>query len=351
MPRLRRADCAGPGIARLRRGRGFAYRDAAGNPVNDPEVRQRISDLAIPPAWQDVWICPHPNGHIQAIGTDAAGRRQYRYHDYWRVQRDREKFDRVLEFAARLPKAREATAEHLALDGMPRERALATAFHLLDWGFFRVGGEEYAEAHGTYGLATIRREHVTVTKDGFITFEYVAKHGKEIERTLAHAEVCDAVRVLRRRRGGGEELLAYRNGTRWVDVRSTDINDYLRESLGPDIDASAKDFRTWHGTVLMAVGLAVSTSAPTSPTARRRAVNRVIAEVAHYLGNTPAVARSAYIDPRVIDKYNDGVTIARVLGELGADVDFGQPATRGPVEAAVLRLLKDAAEASERRAS
>jgi DNA topoisomerase IB len=266
------------------------------------------------------------------------------------VQRDREKFDRVLEFAARLPKARKATAEHLVVDGMPRERALATAFHLLDLGFFRVGGEEYAEAHGTYGLATIRRDHVTVTKD-FITFDYVAKHGKEIVRTFAHAEVCDAVRVLKRRRGGGPELLAYREGTRWIDVKSNDINDYLRECLGPDIEASAKDFRTWHGTVLMAVGLAVSTTAPTSTAARKRAVNRAVGEVAHYLGNTPAVARSAYIDPRVIDKYNDGVTIARALDQLGADVDIGQPATRGAVESAVLRLLRDAALASERKAS
>jgi DNA topoisomerase-1 len=350
VPRLRRADCAGPGIARVRRGRGFSYRDANGEPVTDPEVLERISDLAIPPAWQDVWICPHPNGHIQAIGTDAAGRRQYRYHDHWRILRDREKFDRVLEFAARLPKAREATAAHLTLDGMPRERALATAFHLLDLGFFRVGGEEYAETHGTYGLATILREHVSVAKDS-ITFDYVAKHSKEIERTLAHVDVCEAVRVLKRRRGGGPELLAYRNGTRWVDVKSGDINDYLRECLGPDIEASAKDFRTWHGTVLMAVGLAVSTTAPTSTAARKRAVNRAVGEVAHYLGNTPAVARSAYIDPRVIDLYNDGVTISRAIDKLGADEGFGQPATRGAVEASVLRMLREAALATERRAS
>jgi DNA topoisomerase-1 len=350
VPRLRRADCAGPGIARIRRGRGFAYVEAGGRAVTDPIVLQRISDLAIPPAWKDVWICPHPNGHIQAIGTDAAGRRQYRYHDEWRVQRDREKFDRVLEFAARLPKARELTAKDLVLDGMPRERALATAFHLLDLGFFRVGGEEYAETHGTYGLATIRREHVTVAKDS-ITFDFIAKHGKEIVRTFAHQEVCDAVRVMKRRRGGGPELLAYRVGNTWVDVKSSDINDYLRDSLGPDIEASAKDFRTWHGTVLMAVGLAVSTTAPTSPTARKRAVNRAVQEVSHYLGNTPAVARSAYIDPRVIDKYNDGVTIARALDKLGADVDFGQPATRGAVESAVLRMLREASVATERRAS
>jgi DNA topoisomerase IB len=317
--------------------------------VTDPDVLQRISDLAIPPAWTDVWICSHANGHIQAIGTDAAGRRQYRYHDQWRVQRDQAKFDRVLEFAARLPAAREDSAEHLALPDMPRERALATAFHLLDLGFFRIGSEEYAEKNETFGLATIRRDHVTVSRDGVITFDYVAKHNKQTVRTIAHAEVCEAVRVMKRRRGGGDELLAYKTPTGWVDVKSADINDYLRDLLGPDVEASAKDFRTWHATVLMAVGLAVSTAAPTSPTARRRAVNRVFGEVAHYLGNTPAICRSSYVDPRVIDKYNDGVTVARVLGKLGADVDFGQPATRGAVESSVLRMLRDDVGGAERR--
>jgi DNA topoisomerase IB len=342
-------DCAGPGLARVRRGRGFSYVDEEGKPLKDPEVLQRISDLAIPPAWTDVWICSHANGHIQAIGTDAAGRRQYRYHDQWRVQRDQAKFDRVLEFAARLPDARADSTEHLALDAMPRERALATAFHLLDLGFFRIGGEEYAEKNETFGLATIRRDHVTVSRDGVITFDYNAKHNKQTVRTIAHAEVCEAVRFMKRRRGGGDELLAYKTQNSWVDVKSTDINDYLRDLLGPDIEVSAKDFRTWHATVLMSVGLAVSTRAPTSPTARRRAVNRVYAEVAHYLGNTPAICRSAYVDPRVIDKYDDGVTIVRALEHLGADVDFGQPATRGAIEQAVLRLLRDDPATAERR--
>src|SRR5436190_5830029 len=151
MPRLRRVDCAGPGIARVRRGRGFGYVDVDGAPVREPDVLDRIAGLAIPPAWQDVWICPYPNGHIQAIGTDAAGRRQYRYHDVWRKQRDEAKHDRVLEFARRLPAAREQASEHLALSGMPTERALAAAFTLLDLGFFRIGSETYAEANGTYG--------------------------------------------------------------------------------------------------------------------------------------------------------------------------------------------------------
>jgi DNA topoisomerase-1 len=332
----------------VRRGRGFSYVDELGLPVRDPVVLARIRDLAIPPAWQDVWICPFANGHIQAIGTDAAGRRQYRYHDVWRLERDRAKHERVLTFAARLPKARSIAAEHLALEGMPKERALAAAFVLLDLGFFRVGSESYAEENGTYGLATMRREHVTVTDDR-IVFDYLAKGSQQRVQSIAHDDVRAVVAELKRRRGGGPELLAYRNSTRWIDVRSGDINTYLAEILGTDVQATAKDFRTWHGTVLMAVGLAVSTAAPTSTTARRRAVNRALAEVAHYLGNTPAVCRASYVDPRVIDLYDDGVTIARALDRLGADVDPGEPATRGAVEAAVLRMLRRPVQATSRR--
>jgi DNA topoisomerase IB len=190
---------------------------------------------------------------------------------------------------------------------------------------------------------------VTVSRDGVITFDFVAKHNKQTVRTIAQPEVCEAVRVLKRRRGGGDELLAYRGPKGWVDIKSTDINEYLRELLGPDIEASAKDFRTWHATVLMAVGLAVSTSAPTSTTARRRAVNRALGEVAHYLGNTPAICRSSYVDPRVIDYYDGGVTIAAALGKLGADLDIGQPATRGAAETAVLQMLRGGASSAQRR--
>jgi DNA topoisomerase IB len=350
MSRLRRVDCAGPGIARIGRGRGFAYVDADGRPMREPEVLERINELAIPPAWRDVWICPYPNGHIQAIGTDAAGRRQYRYHDVWRKKRDEAKHDRVLEFARRLPAAREQAAEHLAVPDMSRERALAAAFMLLDLGFFRIGGEAYAEANGTYGLATMLREHVTVS-GRLIVFAYLAKGSQERVQSIAHDDVRAVVQTLKRRRGGGEELLAYKRDGRWYDIRSADINDYVSELVGPDIETSAKDFRTWHATVLMAVGLAVSTSAPTSTTARRRAVNRALGEVAHYLGNTPAVCRASYVDPRVIDLYDDGVTIRRSLDKLGADVDPGEPATRGAIEAAVLRMLRQSPRAAQRRAS
>jgi DNA topoisomerase I len=338
MPRLRRVDCAQPGIRRVRRGRGFAYVQPDGTRVTDADVLQRISDLAIPPAWQDVWICPLPQGHIQATGTDVAGRRQYRYHDAWRTARDREKHERMLEFAARLPGARERMLEDLRRPDLDRQRALAAAARLLDLGFFRIGSEEYAEKNESYGLATLRRDHVTC-RDGVLMFDYRAKSGKQREQSLADPELCELVRTLKRRRSGGDELLAYRAAGQWVDVKSHDINAYLREITGGDF--TAKDFRTWHATVLCAVALAVSHDAPTSETARKRAVTRAVKEVAHYLGNTPAVCRASYIDPRVIDRYNDGVTIIDEMHRLGAETRFGELATQGPIEAAVLRLLQE----------
>ncbi|MDQ1698722.1 MAG: hypothetical protein QOG34_585 [Frankiaceae bacterium] len=340
MPRLKRVDCAEPGIRRVRRGRGFSYVDAAGRRVDDPVTLQRISALVIPPAWDDVWICTAPNGHIQATGTDAAGRRQYRYHDDWRRHRDRLKHDRMLEFASALPAARERMLADLARPSIDRERVLGGAARLLDLGFFRIGSEEYAETNGSYGLATMRREHVTCTS-GVLTFDYIAKSGKHRVQSVGDPDLCELVRQLKRRRGGGEELLAYRGTGGWVDIKSTDINVYLREITGGDF--TAKDFRTWHATVLCAVGLAVSADAPASESARKRAVARAVSEVAHYLGNTPAVCRASYIDPRVIDLYNDGVTIHADLGELGADAAFGELSTQGAIERAVYRLLSEPA--------
>ena len=338
MPRLRRSDCGAPGIRRVRRGKGFAYLQADGSKVTDPASLARIKELAIPPAWQEVWICPHANGHIQALGTDAAGRRQYRYHDEWRAQRDAAKHERVLTFARRLPFARAQVEAHLEQRGLTRERVLAAAFRLLDLGFFRVGGESYAEENGTYGLATMRREHVTVQGD-VVIFDYVAKSGKQRVQSVVDPNVRKVVQALIKRHGGGEELLAYKDGGVWKDITSADINAYLRQVIGADV--SAKDFRTWHATVLTAVGLAVSTSAPLSPAARKRAVNRVVTEVANYLGNTPTVCRSSYIDPRVIDLYDDGVTVARSLERLGDGASYGQPATHGQIESAVLRILRN----------
>src|SRR5687768_7110960 len=335
MPRLRRVDCASPGIARRRRGRGFEYIDADGKRIDDLTTLQRIKDLGIPPAWTDVWICPHPNGHLQAVGVDAADRKQYLYHEDWRRRRDQEKFDHMLEFARALPKVRHLTNEHLSEDGLTRDRVLACAVRLLDRGFFRIGGETYAETNETFGLATMRKEHVKLT-ERMVIFEYVAKSKKERFLSLVDPEVFGVVKALRRRRSGGDELLAYKVGNRWRDVKSMEINTYLKEVSGGDY--SAKDFRTWHGTVLTAVALSVSTEAYASKTARKRAISRAIQEASHYLGNTPTVCRKSYVDPRVIDRFESGVTIAGVLEELGEVEAFGEPALQGMVEEAVLDL-------------
>jgi DNA topoisomerase IB len=334
--RLGHSDPSVAGIRRRRCGRGFSYLGPGTTVIKDPRTLARIKALVIPPAWEDVWICVDPQGHIQAIGTDAAGRRQYRYHDLWREQRDQDKHDRVREFGAALPRIREVVCRHLEDPGLTRARVLAAAIRLIDLGFFRPGGEEYAGENGTFGLATIRKEHVTLS-GGQLVFEYLAKGAKHREQAVAEDQVCAVVRSLRRRRGGGDQLLMYRSGPRWHDVTAADINDYLREVSGGEY--TAKDFRTWHATVLAAVGLAVSEGASGSEAARKRAIARVVREVADYLGNTPAVARASYIDPRIIEFYEDGSTIASVLGDLGRNSDFGDLATRGRAEAAVLKLL------------
>ncbi|MGH3166514.1 MAG: DNA topoisomerase IB [Trebonia sp.] len=339
MEPLRRADLAGPGIRRRRCGRGFRYLSADGTPLTGARALNRIKALVIPPAWQDVWICPDPHGHIQAVGTDAAGRRQYLYHELWRERRDQEKFDRVLEFGRALPRLRAVVERDLDGPGLSRDRVLAAAVRLIDLGFFRPGGEEYAAENGSFGLATIRREHVTCGKSE-LSFEYTGKSGRHREQAVADEAVCTVVRSLKRRRTGSDldGLLVYRNGKRWHDVTAADINDYLRDAAGGDF--TAKDFRTWHATVLAAVGLAVSQhAAAQSAAAGKRAVARVVREVAGYLGNTPAVARASYIDPRVITLYEDGVTIASALDGLGKGQVYGGVATNGHAERAVLKLI------------
>ena len=337
MPRLRRSDCSSPGILRRGRGRGFEYLDENGERIDDEEVVERIRGLVIPPAWKDVWICPYPFGHIQAVGTDAAGRRQYLYHAQWRARRDQEKFDEMLRFARALPVIRRTAAKHLTQRGLTRERVLACSVRLLDRGFFRVGTEDYAEQNKTYGVATMQKRHVTLGSNGLLVFDYVAKSGKQRVQSVVDPPVYDVLKKLKKRRGG-RELLAFKDGCSWVDVRSDHINEYIKAVAGEDF--SAKDFRTWHGTVLAAVGLAVSGGAAGSKTALERAISRTVKEVAYYLGNTPAVCRASYIDPRVFDRYRDGITIGGALDQLG-DVDIGEPATRGAIEEAVLDLLEE----------
>jgi DNA topoisomerase IB len=233
---------------------------------------------------------------------------------------------------------RDRVNEDLAHDGMSRERVLAGAVRLLDRGFFRIGSEGYAEQNETYGLATIRKDHVRV-RDGAVAFDYVAKGRKRQVHQMIDADLLVLVETLKRRRGGGPELLAYKRGGRWTDVKSADINDYLKQATGGDF--SAKDFRTWNATVLAAIALSVSAGAAGgTKTARKRAIKRAIDEVAHYLGNTPAVCRASYIDPRVFDRYDGRLTISGVLPELAAETG-SWPSLHRSVEEAVLDLLED----------
>jgi DNA topoisomerase IB len=306
VPRLRRSDPGGAGLARRRSGRGFCYLGPDGARITDPELVARIRSLAIPPAWSDVWICADPMGHIQAVGTDAAGRRQYRYHDLWRERRDREKFQRVLALGRGLPALRRGWQRELCRSGLDRDRVLAAAATLLDLGLFRVGGEEYAAENGTFGLATLRRDHVRV-RSGTLVFDYLAKGGQRRVETVSHPALLDVVVALRRRRDPNPELFAYRQDGRWCDLRSGPINDYLRTVS--TLDVTAKDFRTWHGTTLMAAALAEHTPVSRSRTARRRAVTWAYLQVSEALGNTPAVCRASYVDPRLVDRYHDGVTV------------------------------------------
>lgn len=331
--RLRKVRVDSPGLGRRRAGRGFVYLDPEGRRVTDPEVLARCKALVIPPAWREVWICPDPAGHIQAVGLDDAGRRQYLYHEAWRARRERAKYRHVLEVAARLPEARAQVAEHLALPRLSREQSLAIAFRLLDRGAFRIGGETYAARHETYGLATLRKDHLRIRSDGTLTFEYTAKSGLPRSLSLRDGELTTPLTTLRRRRGGGVELLAYRNGRGWLDLTSADINAYIKELLGPD--ASAKDFRTWRGTVLAAVSLA---RAEDVATARKRqaAVRAAVKRVAEDLGNTPAVSRASYIDPQVIDAFERGETIPP---DAGTPTEVGVRTGLAPAEQAVLDLL------------
>jgi DNA topoisomerase I len=344
--RLRRTDCSGPGIRRARHGRGFSYLAADGTRVQEGEVLERISELAIPPAWKDVWICPYPNGHLQATGTDAAGRKQYRYHEEWRRRRDQEKFDEMLDFARALPTLREQVGSDLrASTQLTRPRVLACAVRLLDRGFFRIGTEDYAAQNESYGLATMRKEHVTVPDGRQIQFDFIAKSGKHRVQGVVDPEVAEVVRKLKRRRGGGDELLAFRERGEWRDVRSPDINAYVKQATSGDY--SAKDFRTWNATVLAAVGLAVAGGVAGTQTGRKRAINRAVKEVAHYLGNTPAVCRASYIDPRVFDAYQAGVTIGGVLEALVEGSAEGElPIHQRVVEEAVIDLITEKEDAA-----
>lgn len=335
--RLRTSDVHAPGWRRVPHGRGFRYLDADGAPLPD-EDRERIRALVIPPAWRDVWLCPWPNGHIQAVGTDEAGRRQYLYHPAFREQQDAAKHEHVQDVARALPRLREQVTHDLAGRGLTRSRVLACLTRLLDLGFLRIGGERYARDNGSFGLTTLLREHAEC-RSGEIHLHFPAKSGKTVSRTLVDERAHTVVRALLRRKDRGRRLFAYWEHGAWHEVHAEELNDYLRELAG--VEVTAKDFRTWYATVLTAVALAVSEGTSGASRGRRgRVVARAVREVSGYLGNTPAVCRASYIDPRVVERYEDGSTIAAALGELGRDGLFGEPATHGAVERAVLDLLR-----------
>lgn len=331
VPRLRRTSPDQPGWTRRRAGKGFVYLDENGDRLPEEDA-QRVRDLVIPPAWQDVWVTPYENGHLQAVGTDDAGRRQYLYHPQWRSRRDSEKFDRVLLFGKALSKARERVLTDLGSEGMELRRSCAVAVRLLDLGYFRIGNDVYTDTNGSFGLTTLERRHVRRKGDELV-FCFEGKSGVEHCITIDDPGAIEALDVMRRRRGGGERLLAWKDGRTWQPLDSSRVNDYVRETTG--LDATAKDFRTWHATVIAAAALAETEEPGRSKASRKRAISAAMKEVSEFLGNTPTLARSSYVDPRVVDAYENGSTIKAATRKHYDKADQRQAA----LERAVLRLL------------
>jgi len=335
VPRLRRADLDAPGITRRRRGRGFSYTGPTGRPVG-AKVRERIDALAIPPAWKDVWISPDELTHIQAIGTDDAGRRQYIYHPKWSQKQAEAKYDRVVNMARRLPSVRQQVTRDLRSDGLTSDRVLAGTLRMLDTGAFRTGGEAYVEEHETHGVATLLREHVSI-KGTAIRFTFVAKGGIDRDVTLRDKDLAELIKALRRARTGSDRLFCYRPaaGGDWREVHAEDINARFKELAGEE--CSVKDLRTWQATVRAALYLA-GADEPGSDTERRRMLREVMDRVADDLGNTPTVARGSYVDPRVVSAQESGRTISRAIDRVGSD-NLDRPRVRAQLERAVIRLL------------
>ena len=333
MPRLRRSDPSRPGYTRRRAGRGWVYLDADGQRISDPATVDRIRALVIPPAWRDVWICPYPNGHLQATGRDARGRKQYRYHPQWRHVRDAAKYDRVVDVGRALPRIRERVKQDLALPGMPREKVLAAVVQLLDDTLMRVGNAEYARLNESFGATTIRNEHVTV-RGQTVLFTFRGKSGRHHELTVVDRRLA---RIVGRCQAlPGQELFAYVDDDGMArDVGSQDVNEYLRE-IAMDDRLSAKDLRTLGGTVLAAQALAEA-DPPASTTEAKTAIADAVRRVAADLGNTAAVARSAYIHPAVIDAFTDGTLPREAILAAGSQHD---------AEDVVLDFLEEAAPKS-----
>ncbi len=330
---LRHASDDRPGIVRRRSGRGFAYRDAEGRPVRDKDMLARIREIAIPPAWTDVWICPWPNGHLQATGRDARGRKQYRYHARYRARRDGAKFERLIAFARNLPAIREQVERDLARPGLPREKVIAAVVRLLELTLIRVGNGEYARLNRSFGLTTLRNRHAQVEGTA-IRFRFRGKSGQHHEVGLRDRRLAGVVR--RCRDLPGQELFQYvdEDGAP-RDVASDDVNGYLA-AIAPGV--TAKDFRTWAGTVLAYRALRAIGKGATDRE-KQRNIAEAIRETAENLGNTAAVARQAYVHPAVIDAYLDG-RIRTALVHAAEDTDEAPGATDPDEERAVVALLR-----------
>ena len=321
------------GITRQRTRGGFRYIGPRGRMIRDLSILKRIRALAVPPAWTGVWICPDARGHVQATGRDARGRKQYRYHAGWRACRDETKFDRLEAFAMALPKIRTRTAADLSLAGLPREKVLATVVQLLDKSLIRVGNDEYARTNNSFGLTTLRDRHVEMTRTT-VRFEFRGKSGKQHAIDINDARLARIVKQCRDL--PGQELFHYVDDDgRRRDVNSADVNAYLKEITGEDF--TAKEFRTWSGTVLAATALGELDAAPNATQANRN-VARAIEAVAIVLGNTRAVCRKSYIHPAVLDSYMSGASIVRGGGASRRLRRRAGP-TRRADEAAVLRFL------------
>jgi DNA topoisomerase-1 len=308
VPGLTRSDPHEPGITRERISGRFRYRDPSGTEVTSPETVHRIGALGIPPAWKDVWISPDPLGHIQATGVDGRGRTQYRYHQVWREQRDAQKFGHMLRFAGALPGLRSAIVADLGGRHLDRERVTAAAVRLIDLGLFRIGGEKYAELDHHYGATTLQRHDVTVMRDG-VAFDYIAKEGKRRTITVTDPAVRSVVRALLRSESTSDYLFSFRDNDAWRPLRSHQVSTYIATRAGGHF--TAKEFRTWNATVLMALLLANAEPAP-SARSRKSAVTAAVRGVADWLGDTPAVARASYIDPRVMERYTSDGQLAAI---------------------------------------
>ena len=332
---LRYVSDASPGIRRRRTGRGFTYADPEGKRITERGVLDRIRSLAVPPAWTDVWICPHPRGHIQATGRDARGRKQYRYHSGWRQARDETKYHRMVAFGESLPSIRERIAADLSSPGLRRSKVLAAVLRLLDGTLIRVGNPEYARENGSYGLTTMRDDHVNVFGSK-LRFRFRGKGGKPVVVDISDRRLAGVVK--RCQDLSGEELFQYVDddgSPRSID--SGDVNDYLQEVTGQDF--TAKDFRTWGASVLAARALRDVGSFRSEAEGKRK-VLEAVKSVARELGNTPTVCRDCYIHPRVIEAYTDR-TLARAWRRTEAALDGQEEGLRRD-ETALLVLLRDA---------